>query len=69
MKERPSAIREDKIFTLDRREIPIPSAEADDNGAYISKGSAKRLFQYNDEGSRTVHKNENEAFYANTKTA
>ncbi|KAJ7322044.1 hypothetical protein OS493_033207 [Desmophyllum pertusum] len=31
------------------------------------KGSAKRLFQYNSEGSRTVHKNENGAFYANVK--
>lgn len=67
LKEKPSAIRENKLFTLDMREIPISSAEADDNGAYISKGSAKRLFQYNSKGSRTVHKNENGAFYANVK--
>ena len=38
------------MFTLDMREIPISSAEADDNGAYISKGNAKRLFQYNADG-------------------
>ena len=44
LKEKPSGIRENKMFTLDMREIPISSAEADDNGAYISKGSAKRLF-------------------------
>ena len=69
LKEKPSAIREYKVFTLDMREIPISSAEADDNGAYISKGSAKRLFQYNSEGSRTVHKNENGAFYENVKTS
>ena len=35
LKEKPSAIRENKLFTLDMREIPISSAEADDNGAYI----------------------------------
>ena len=69
LKGKPSAIRENKLFTLNMREIPISSAEADDNGAYISKGSAKRLFQYNSEGSRTVHKNENGAFYANVKTS
>ena len=51
------------------REILISSAKADDNGAYISKGSAKRLFQYNSEGSRTVHRNENGAFYAKVKTS
>ncbi|RMX57773.1 hypothetical protein pdam_00006752 [Pocillopora damicornis] len=65
LKEKPSAIRENKLFTLDMREIPISSVEAEDNGAYISKGNAKRLFQYNSKGSRTVHKNENGAFYAN----
>ena len=69
LKEKPSGIRENKMFTLDMREIPISSAEADDNSAYISKGSAKRLFHYNSEGSRTVHKNENGAFYANVKTS
>ena len=69
LKEKPSGIRENKMFTLDMREIPISSAEADDNGAYLSKGSAKRLFQYNSEGSRTVHKNENGVFYANVKTS
>lgn len=31
LKHKPSAIREDKIFTLDQRVIPIASAEADDN--------------------------------------
>ena len=69
MKEKPSAIRVNKLFTLDMREILISSAKADDNGAYISKGSAKKLFQYNSEGSRTVHRNENRAFYANVKTS
>lgn len=37
LKHKPSTIREDKIFTLGQRMIPIASAEADDNGAYIPK--------------------------------
>ena len=49
------------------RETSISSAEADDNGANVSKGSAKRLFEYNSEGFHKVHKNENGAFYANIK--
>lgn len=49
-------------------EISISSAEADDNGAYLSKGNAKRFFQYNADGSRTVHQ-ENGTFYANVKTS
>ena len=34
LKQKPSGIRENKMFTLDMREIPISSAKADDNGAY-----------------------------------
>ena len=64
LKQKPSAIREireNKIFTLDMREIPVSSAEADDNGAYISKGSATR--------SRTAHKSENGTWYVNVRKA
>ena len=69
LKHKPSAIREDKIFTLDQRVIPIASAEADDNGAYISKGNTKRYYQYSStSGSRTVHL-ENGVFFANRKAA
>ena len=69
LKHKPSAIREDKIFTLDQRVIPIASAEADDNGAYISKGNAKHYYQYSStSGSRTVHL-ENGVFFANRKAA
>ena len=38
LKQKPSGIRENKMFTLDMREISISSAKADDNEAYISKG-------------------------------
>ena len=49
------------------REIPISSAEADDNGAYISKGSAKQCYSYNVSGSTTAHKSENGAWYVKVK--
>ena len=32
-KQKPSAIREDRVFTLDSRKISRESASADDNGA------------------------------------
>ena len=41
------------------QEIPVSTAEADDNGACISKGSAKEQFTYNALGSTKAHKNEN----------
>lgn len=59
LKQKPSEICENKIFTLDMQEIPVSTAEADDNGACISKGSAKEQFTYNVLGSTTAHKNEN----------
>jgi len=31
------------------REIPISSAKADNNGAYISKGSVRKFYMYNDD--------------------
>lgn len=69
LKHKPSAIREDKIFTLDQRVIPIASAEENDNGAYISKGNAKRYYQYSSTSwSRTVHL-ENGVFFDNRKAA
>ena len=69
LKHKPSAIREDKIFTLDQRVIPIASAEADDNRTHISKGNAKRFYQYSTtSGSRTVH-SENGVFFANRKSS
>ena len=61
-----SALREDKIFTLYQRVIPIASAELDDNGAYISKGNAKRFYQYSI--THTSH-SENGAFFANIKAS
>ena len=59
LKRKPSAIRENKLFSLDMREIPISSAEADDNGAYVSHGSVQQCYTYNTSGSSTAHRGEN----------
>jgi hypothetical protein len=69
LKEKPSAIRQNKMFTLDSREIPIASAKADDNGAYNNNGSATKFYRYNEEGSRTAHKNENNVWYINVRSS
>ena len=53
-KQKPSAIRKDRYFTLDSRKISIESASADDNGAYMSKGAAKKYFVFNENMCRTV---------------
>lgn len=67
LKQKPSGIRENKMFTLDMREIPISSAKADDNGAYISKGSVTKFYVYNENGSRTSHKDGNGVWYVNVR--
>lgn len=67
LKHKPLAIRENKIVTLDKREIPITSAEADNNSVYVSKGSAKQYYTYNLLDSTTAHKSENGAWYVNVK--
>ena len=51
------------------REIPVSTAEADDNGAYISKGSATQQFTYNVSGSTTAHKSENGMWHVNVMKA
>ena len=67
VKQKPSGIRENKMFTLDMREIPISSAKADYNGAYISKGSVTKFYMYNEEGSCTSHKDGNGVWYVNVR--
>ena len=49
------------------REIPISSAEADDNGAYVSNGSVKQYYTYNASGSSTTHRGENCTWYVKVK--
>ena len=63
LKVKPSAIRENKVFTLDARQISMESAGADDNGAYVSKGCPKKYYAYNEEMCRISHKGENDQWY------
>lgn len=67
LKHKPSGIRENKMFTLDARNVSIESAKADDNGAYISNGRPKQAFWYGKDGARTAHKNENGVWYVNER--
>ena len=67
LKQKPSGIRENKMFTLDARETSISSAKADDNGVYMNKGSAKKCYIFNEERSRIVHSNENGGWYINVR--
>ena len=67
LKQKPSGLRENKMFTLDKREIPMSSAKTDDNGAYISKGSVTKFYMYNEEGSRPSHKDGNGVWYVNIR--
>ena len=67
LKQKPSGIRENKMFTLDKREIPMSSAKTDNNGAYISKGSITKFSMYNEEGSRPSHKDGNGVWYVNIR--
>ena len=67
LEHKPSAIRDDNMFTLDRRTVSIESAKADDNGAYVSKGKATKTYWYSEDGARTAHKNENGVWYVNER--
>ena len=69
LKEKPSAIRANKMFSIESRKIPIASAKADDNGAYNNNGSVTKFYRYNEEGSRTAHKNENNVWYINVRSS
>ena len=67
LKTKPSAIRENKVFTLDMREISMQRLTT--MGLIFQKGSAKKFYAYNDEWSRTAHKNENGPWYVNMKSS
>lgn len=55
------------MFTLDMRKIPITSAKDDDNGVYVPKGTVKKSYVYNEEGSRMVHMSDNGVWYFNQR--
>ena len=45
-------IKENFICTLNKKEIPIASCRADDNGAYIRNETAKKIFKIARENGR-----------------
>ena len=49
LKVKPSAIRENKVFTLHARQVSMESAGAEENGAYVLKGCPKKHYVYDEE--------------------
>eukprot|EP00795_Rhopilema_esculentum_P007892 gene7892-13777_t len=62
-----TAVRENKAFTLDAREISIASAECDDNGAYIAKGSAQKQCFYGNDMCKVAHQRDGEWYVKSKK--
>jgi len=61
---KPAAIRENTTFVLNSNKITVNSTKADDNGAYLYKGTSRRLFFWNkEEEARSVHKLEEEYYF------
>ena len=44
LKSKPSGIRDNRVFTLNKNIVPVESAKVDDNGSYIYKGNLKKLY-------------------------
>ena len=40
LKSKPSGIRDNRVFTLNKNIVPVESAKVDDNGSYIYKGNS-----------------------------
>ena len=40
---KPSAIRENKLFTINSNNISLESVKCDDNGSYLSKGTSEEI--------------------------
>eukprot|EP00112_Aurelia_sp_Birch-Aquarium-sp1_P016153 Seg3637.1 transcript_id=Seg3637.1/GoldUCD/mRNA.D3Y31 product="hypothetical protein" protein_id=Seg3637.1/GoldUCD/D3Y31 len=73
--EKPTAIRKNFFCTLNSEKIPIDSALADDNGAYLSAGKTKKLFYVNFssagniEQTKLAKQSEDGSFYYNHRTS
>ena len=55
---KPSAIRENKLFTVNSNNISLESVKCDDNGSYLSKGTAKKFYYWEsdkEEPPRSAH--------------
>ena len=62
---KPSGIREDKLFTLNATKISIKSSIADDNGKYLYKGTASKVYYLleDDDAPRPAHSNEDDSWF------
>lgn len=70
-KERPRGIRKNYVCTLDVNKVSIAVAKSDDNGAYIKRGSPKRLYHVKVTGNEisvAQVKICNDAYYVNHRT-
>ena len=43
---KPSAIRENKLFTINSNNVSLESVKCDDNGSYLSKGTATKFYYW-----------------------
>ena len=46
LNKKPSGIRDNQVFTLDRSKVSVDSVKADDNGSYISKGNPRKSYHW-----------------------
>ena len=46
LKSKPSGIRDNRVFTLDKNIVPVESAKADDNESYIYAGNPKKFYDW-----------------------
>ena len=46
LKSKPSGIRDNRVFTLNKNIVPVESAKANDNGSYIYKGNPKKFYHW-----------------------
>ena len=55
---KPSAIPEKKLFTTNSNNVSLESVKCDDNGSYLSKGTAKKFYYWEsdqEEPPRSAH--------------
>ena len=74
MKQKPVGIRKNFFCTLDRENISVSSAKADDNGAYVRRGNFKSLIHVTIDATqkvimntRTCRKDDTGALYVNER--
>eukprot|EP00794_Sanderia_malayensis_P004341 gene4341-4918_t len=73
LQHRPSGIRRNLVFTLNKRVVSIASAKSDDNGACLTKATVRKQYYYNNDVNvlecKTVHQSSNGSYYHNVREA